>query len=157
VNQQPLGRRLRGPLGSVRAKSAKAGGRVRDPDLSIRVFAERPYDPMGDELEPLSAGRSSDHSRSGANPESAGAIFVNQFGGVHVCLIFIVPRERGRPKSPGNESAELLAWRGLVVANSASSNLGNEVVFAFYGHAGHPSEHGNLSDVGESVGDWTLK
>lgn len=62
----------------------------------------------------------------------------------------------GHPGCIGPRLFEGLDGRWLVSAYLASGYVGDVVVFAVDGAAGEATEHGELADVAECVGDGTL-
>ena len=55
------------------------------------------------------------------------------------------------------ELIEFAAGRGLLRAAAAGGDVGEVVVFAADGAVGDATEHGELADVVEGVGDWALE
>ena len=54
-------------------------------------------------------------------------------------------------------SVELPARRRLLWPHPSGSDFGNEVVFAAHRGAGNPPQHGDLSHMGERIGDRALE
>ena len=62
-----------------------------------------------------------------------------------------------RKGAKSGESIEFAARGGLIDAYVAGDNLGFEIVFTFDGASSEATEHGNLADVGERVGNGALE
>src|SRR3984893_8569622 len=54
-------------------------------------------------------------------------------------------------------SVKFLARGRLIRADASDCDFGHEIAFAFHRDTGHPTQHRDLSDVGERVGDRALK
>src|ERR1700730_5604046 len=54
-------------------------------------------------------------------------------------------------------SVKFLARGRLIRADASDCDFGHEIAFAFHRDTGHPTQHRDLPDVGERVGDRALK
>src|SRR5947208_13044049 len=54
-------------------------------------------------------------------------------------------------------SIEFSAGGGLLPANPASDDICHKVVFSTHVCSGYAAQHGNLTHMGQGVGDWTLE
>ncbi len=71
---------------------------------------------------------------------------------------------RGEIGLSGHSKARLCKKRlkftargGLLFADAPSGDFGPVVILAFDGAACHAPQHGDLANVGERIGDWTLE
>jgi hypothetical protein len=71
-------------------------------------------------------------------------------------VLFILPkRSAGCQESRPN--SKLSFGTGLIRTDATGRNLGSKVVLALDGYTRQPAQHGYLADVGQRIGDRTLK